>query len=130
MKGSWFWAAGALVLFAACQNETKDTNYEELILGRWELIEALRDGKPTETLTGIYFEFKPEGRVVSNLAGQEEESKFELEGKNIGQKGGQIAVNYQIEELNDSLLVLTFSLRQVNFRLKLDRVVSTTESGQ
>lgn len=58
-----------LLVFAACQRDSKDTNYEELILGRWEIKEAIRNGRPTETLTGAFMEFFPKGRMISNVTG-------------------------------------------------------------
>ncbi|MBK7408825.1 MAG: hypothetical protein IPJ40_12660 [Saprospirales bacterium] len=78
------WSGLCLVMvFAACQNDSKDTNYEELILGRWEIKEAQRNGRPTETLTGAFMEFLPKGRMISNVGGAPEESDYSVEGMSL-----------------------------------------------
>lgn len=107
--------------FAACQSESKDTNYEEQILGRWEIREALRNGRPTETLTGAFMEFLPEGRMISNLGGEPEEADYSLSGVILSSKSERLPADYTIQYLGDSSMVLSFIAREIPFQFSLVR---------
>ena len=111
-----------LMVFSACQSDSKDTNYEELILGRWEVKEALRNGRPTETLTGAFMEFLPKGRMVSNIGGSPEESAYSMEENVITSHSQRLPADFTIQYLGDSSLVLQFVLRDIPFQFTLSRV--------
>ena len=110
------------MVLAACQSDSKDTNYEEQILGRWEIKEALRNGRPTETLTGTFMEFFPKGRMLSNIGGLQEESAFSIDGNVISSQSQRLPADYTIQYAGDSTLVLQFVLREVPFQLSLAKV--------
>jgi hypothetical protein len=108
---------------AACRNDSKDNGIEESQLaGRWELIEGMRNGRLTETMTGTFYEFNAEGKMRTNLtpSGIEEEFDYDLSGKQIEQKS-EPEVIYNIESLNDSILEVSMSIRNIPFRLKLGK---------
>jgi hypothetical protein len=110
-----------LMTFIACKSDSKDTNYGELIIGRWEIVEALRNGRPTETLTGAFLEFLPKGRMNSNIGGMQGESAYTIEGNVISSKSERLPVDYNILHLGDSSLVLKFALREMPFQISLVR---------
>lgn len=116
------WSGLCLLLaLEACQSDSKDTNYQELIIGRWEIVEAIRNGRPTETLTGAYMEFFSNGRMVSNIAGAEEESPFSVNGATLTSKSERMAVDYDIQYLGDSSMVLKAIIRDIPFQFTLAR---------
>jgi hypothetical protein len=97
----------------------KNDNTEEtaqLLVGRWELEQALRNGSPTESLTDLYFEFTSDGKLMTNIAGLPEEGTYELKKEQLLQRNTQIDADYTIEEIADSNLVLSTDLRGYAFR--------------
>ncbi len=104
----------------ACRNDRNDDLLEQLI-GRWEIEEAYRSGRLTESLAELYFEFLPNGKLLTNIAGMPEEVAYELSGKKILQRNGQIDVEYQVESIEADNLVLTTNLRNYAFRFVLSR---------
>lgn len=116
------WSGLCLLLaLEACQSDSKDTNYQELILGRWEIREAIRNGRPTETLTGAFMEFYSDGHMVSNIAGPPEESPFSVSGATLTSKSERMAVEYAIQYLGDSSMVLKAVIRDIPFQFTLAR---------
>lgn len=89
--------------------------------GRWNIKEAMRDGQPTETMTGMYFVFDAEGNLTNNMLGEEIAFTYELDGKKILQRGGPLAVDYSIVQLEGNELILTTELRNSPFRIVLTR---------
>lgn len=110
-----------LLALMSCESESKLN--EDVVLGRWELREATRDGKATQSLDQLYFEFEQDGSMKSNLAGQTESGKYEIEDNKLSQKDNKLEVDYLIENLNDSVMTLTTTLRERNFKFVLEKVV-------
>jgi hypothetical protein len=104
--------------FSACRND-KNESAMEFLLGRWELVEAFRNGRPTSSLENLFFEFQDEGRMITNLLGEEESATYQLSKTELRQRDSQIDVNYAIEELTDSTLMLSTQLRGYAFRFVL-----------
>ena len=103
---------------SACKTE-KQEDYSEKILGRWEIVEAKRNGDLTESLAGLFFEFQPGGAMRTNLSATEETAAYELQGDKILQRQSQIEADYTIEAVTDSTMTLTTTLRNYNFRFLL-----------
>ena len=104
----------------SCGGSTQK-NEADLLLGKWVLQEALRNGKPTESLDELYFEFYEDGQMNTNLAGEDQTGVYELEGGVIRQRETGMDVDYQLLELSDSALVLSTQLRDFSFRFTLRR---------
>ncbi len=124
-----------LLLQTACQDDTGSTSFEKnQLLGRWEIAEAYRNGKKTETLTGTFYEFGEDGNMRTNLnpAAMEESYPFEFDGQKIQQKGG-VKTEFAVEELTDSTLIMKMTISKFPFRLMLNKVVeqdsSTSDGG-
>lgn len=115
-----------LMLFSlvACQQDGKKTaNNEELILGRWDIQEANRNGRQTESLAELYYEFYEDGSMRTNLTGASEQCKYELDGNQLYQRESKMDADYLIEELNDSSLVISTELRGSTFKFLLSKSI-------
>jgi hypothetical protein len=120
-----------LLLFGctACQNDSSGESQSDtdatiqMLQGRWELLGATRNGKPTESLDGAFFEFMENGKLASNLGGSREEMQYEVQGKTIQQRGGRMDADFQIDMLIDTLLVLDLVLNSTPFKLRLGKEV-------
>ena len=109
-----------LILPVAC-TDSKTTQNEQLILGRWELVQAVRNGKPTDSMNGIFFEFKEEGKMTSNfnLAVEERQLQYTID-KNLLDQIGEENLKYIIEKLTNSELILTTNYQGLEFQLQLE----------
>ena len=106
---------------AACgDDETQNT---DLILGRWDIQEALRGGRPTESLDQLFFEFFEEGKMRSNITGSVVDDSYEIEGDQLEQRGGPLEADYTILALTDSVLVLSAMINKFDFKLQFSRTV-------
>ncbi len=109
-----------LVGLSACQ-DTEETIRQEYLLGRWELQQAYRNGQVTESLQELYFDFYQDGKMSTNILGAPETATYELEENELRQRDSQMDIDYQVEELSDSLLILTTNLRNYDFRFRLNK---------
>ncbi|MEL7118950.1 MAG: hypothetical protein AAFO07_05900 [Bacteroidota bacterium] len=110
-----------LFLLSYCDNSTPSEVESNELIGRWDIIEATRNGRPTESLAELYFEFLADGSMRTNLVGADEVATFTVNGDEIQQRESRMDVNYEIEQLSDSLLTLTTELRNHDFRFRLRR---------
>ncbi len=110
------------------QNDTLEAvlpdNTAQIILGKWVLKEGFRDGNPTETLADTFFEFSEEGKMSTNLGGGNEIVDYNIVENKISQTSSRFPVDYQIENISDSLLMLSMTLRDIPFVLVLEREVA------
>ncbi len=119
MKKILLMALLGIVAFACATDE----NSEEVnkLLGRWELQAAQRDGRPTDSLRGLYFEFSENQGFRTNIMnGEVEEGIYEMgEENSITQRNTSQDIDYTVESLTDSMLVLTTNLASTDFRFVL-----------
>lgn len=110
-----------VLLLPACGSEPE--NQRELLLGRWELANATRNGAPTESLSELYFVFNADGSMDTNLPvpGMAGQNQYKLDGSNLYQYNEESPdeLSYYIEEAGDSTLVLSTEIRSVHFRFNL-----------
>jgi len=107
--------------FFSCKKEIDPT--PQLVLGRWEIKEAYRNGKATESLADLFFEFKEGGKMATNLPVTEVpmEATYEVKKGKIEQTQGEINLAYQIETLNDTAMVLQTQFQGFDFRFILNK---------
>jgi hypothetical protein len=110
-----------LVSAFSCKKEADDKS--ELILGRWDIVEASRNGRPTESLADLYFEFFQDGNMRTNLTGSTATAAYQIDKNLIKQRNSQVDADYKIESLSDSTLILTTELRGFSFRFVLGKSV-------
>jgi hypothetical protein len=118
LRFAFFAFLAVAVAGSACKTE-KQEDYSEKILGRWEIVEAKRNGDLTESLAGLFFEFQTGGAMRTNLSATEETAAYELQDNKILQRQSQIEADYTIEAVTDSTMTLTTTLRNYNFRFLL-----------
>lgn len=107
--------------FNSCKNEPKIE--QEDLLGRWELREGFRNEQKSEDLSGLFFEFFGDGKMLTNMSGSTAEAQYELKKQTLLQRGGDMDADYQISTLNDTSLVLVTTLRDINFRFVLGKSI-------
>lgn len=105
----------------SCNND--DIQNTDLLLGRWDIREALRSGRPTESLDNLFFEFFEEGKMRTNITGSTVDGSYEIDGDQLKQRGGPLETNYTIQALTDTALVLTALINKLDFRLEFSRTV-------
>ena len=110
----------ATIALSSCQADNDKTMSQ--LQGRWEIKEALSNGRPTERLSALFYEFKPDGQMTSNMTGSEQTQAFELDGDRLLQKGGALEADYRIVEISDSLLVLSTVINNYDFHFTLRKV--------
>ena len=125
MKATRFFQTALLILGISFTIACGDDNIEntDLILGRWDLQEAIRNGRPTESLKDLFFEFFEEGKMRTNITGTPTDGSFEIDGDQMLQRGTPLDADYTIQTLNDTLLVLTAQINKYNFKLHLSKTV-------
>ncbi len=111
---------GLALVLSSC-GEPAEQDDQSLLLGKWVINQALRNGQPTESLDELYFEFYDDGQMNTNLTGEAQSGVYQLEEGVIMQRESGIDADYRIEEINDSLLVLSTMLRDHSFRFQLRR---------
>lgn len=89
--------------------------------GRWDLVKGLRNQQETGTLSGTYFQFGADGKMITNLpVGPEVAVEYDLSQSTIQQKSSP-PVEYTIRSISDSTLVLSIEMRGMQFELHLRR---------
>jgi hypothetical protein len=104
-----------------CKNEPKIEQSD--VLGRWEAREAYRNEQRVEDMTGLFFEFFGDGKMLTNMSGSTAEGQYELKKQTLQQRGGEMDADYQIAEITDTSLVLITTLRDFNFRFVLGKSI-------
>ena len=90
------------------------------LTGRWEVLEAKRNGKLTRTFSNAYFEFGPNEELSTNFSGELITAPFSLEEMDIVQEG-DVPVRYSIVEWADSSFIMSFNLHDFRFEFLLAR---------
>lgn len=106
-----------------CGTEEPSETKPDKIVGRWELTNATRNGRPTESLTDLYFEFFMDGKMMTNIGGATESASYTLDDNEIRQTDSQFDVTYEIQDLQDSILIMATELRGYSFRFRLAKTV-------
>jgi hypothetical protein len=111
-------------VLSACEDDQVDQTAE--LVGRWEVIHAFRDQVPTESLTGLYYDFSAAGQLQTNMTGTEESYVYTLEDRQLAQREGGLDADYEVDKLSTDTLILRTELRRKKFRIILQRINSAT----
>lgn len=90
---------------------------KDAVQGRWELMNATKNGKPTRILDGAHFEFIGDS-LQSNLVNQEIWTSYEISSTTLQP---QIGEAFEIDTFSTDLLVLTVNKKRNAFTLNLKR---------
>lgn len=116
--GCLLWAC----FFCACTDDSQ--LQRDHLNGRWVLVSAARDDRPTETLEGVYFQFSPDDTMQTNLPiGPETPMPFQVSKGTLTQQYPSQTIEYNIRSLNDSSLTLAMEMRGMLFVLNLKKQV-------
>jgi hypothetical protein len=112
-----------LTYLISCKEGTDERH--QIIAGTWYLKSAQADGAATQRLDGTIFTFS-EGRISTNVP-QIGEGAYHFAKNKLIQKG-EPNITYTIESLDNNALVLSMTLREVDFRMEFDRVEPSAEN--
>ncbi|WP_116125037.1 hypothetical protein [Lewinella sp. IMCC34183] len=87
--------------------------------GRWELTDARRNNVKTTNLDGLYFDFRPNGELLTNLMGEEQQGTYTRNDTELVTEGVAPAMTYEIESLEAGELVLRSELQGFYFVLRM-----------
>lgn len=114
-----------LAVLTACSSD------EEAVMsklsGRWLLREAISNGRPTERMSSLYYEFNRDGSLSTNLTGSPQQQAFELDGNQLTQLGDPMTVQYEIVKLEDTVLVLKTQINQYDFMFTFGKQTNTAQ---
>ena len=118
-----FMIAAVALLLVTCESEPEAAAIDSTQLtGKWELVEASRNGDATNTLADLYFEFDDAGSLNTNMPTMEGASKYELDDNEIEQEGNGFEQDYTIESLTEQELVLTTKIQDYDFRMVFAKI--------
>lgn len=116
-----FSLCSVLLLTTACTSDGGSSGKGQMkvdqLNGDWELTAATRDGQKTVSLEGTYMKFSGGEKMACNFIGEEINSNFTFKDNEITQ-GQQI---YTVEELSETKLKVSTTLRGFNFTLTFSR---------
>ncbi|MEO6191122.1 MAG: hypothetical protein ABIO44_12980 [Saprospiraceae bacterium] len=101
----------------SCKKEAKLT-YSEL-KGKWNMTEAFRNDKKTQTLSGAYYEFS-DTSITTNIFGEIGTTPFTIEKMDIVQRI-PTEVRYHVTKNQDQTLSLVTIIDNVSFRFTLKK---------
>lgn len=108
----------------ACSSDAKlNKEAKNKVIGKWEIKEAFRNGRLTESLDNLYFEFYEDGQMRTNILGASIQSNYDFSGGKIKQEAGDegVELEYLVEAVTDTSLILSTVLRRYNFKFDLQR---------
>ena len=108
------------LMILSCDSEPKAPTTAELIVGKWAIQQGFRNGKRANSLEGLFFEFKPDNQMVSNMFGSEETSTYALNDMLLTQTGSQ-EIKYNINKVTAEELIITTKIQGFDFRLMLKK---------
>ncbi|MEM9929856.1 MAG: hypothetical protein AAF840_08565 [Bacteroidota bacterium] len=106
-------------LFTNCSDDTASAS--ATVEGSWELVRATRNNTETSMLDGLNFHFAPDGKLETNLMGNEVPGTYEWAEEEIITEGVKLPLTYSIQELTDSTLHLRSSYQGFQFDFLLAR---------
>ncbi len=111
----------SLLYLASCQ--PAKPAIDPRLLGKWQLLEGWRNNRQSPSLENIFFEFFPDNNMRSNFNfnGSSEAATYQLDDNILHQNNGEMELDYSIESLSDSILILSTILMDAEFRLLLKK---------
>lgn len=111
----------SILFLLGCEGDSLDN--KDLLIGRWDIREAKRNGQATESLDQLYFEFFQDGNMKTNILGADEDATYELKEKTIRQRDSQMPIDYTVETISDTSLIMSATINRFNFRFQLGKTV-------
>ena len=102
-KSRWLGIAICFFFFISCQLEKEKINLQ----GKWNIVNANRNGKPTSTLEHAYFDFLSDSLLMTNILREDITVNYEIRDNKIWQSGSTPLVYHIVEIVQDSLVLET-----------------------
>lgn len=101
MRHTLFVFTSFLVLFSCKGNQ--DSNFSEMLIGKWNIYASELNNKPSKSLENGYFMFKDDNLVISNVLDNESPLNYLVKDGNL-QIDGSLPFEMQITKMTvDSL---------------------------
>lgn len=119
--------AASIILWSCTSDSQADG--EVSLEGYWGLTQASINGKVSDRLSSLYFEFEKDSLLHTNILGEDASYPYQQTETEIIQHSIPEIV-YSIDQLTDTLLTLTTQIQNADFVLYLGRRSSDIESNQ
>lgn len=118
MKGS-FWLIGAIFSFLCVSCENNAVKNKTKVVGYWSVGKALRDKRETRLLADVFFQFSPDGKMLTNLPNTIDVSTdFTVTDDKIVQNA-PTPITYNIQDMTDSTMILSVEMNNTPFEIHL-----------
>lgn len=109
-----------ILLFVACKQDSTKVAEGTDLEGKWEVFEAYRGKKVTETLNGAYFIFK-NNELTVNITGKDVTAPYTLTGSRIEHLTPN-KERYEISGFLNNNMMLNTTLSDYDFRFNVKKV--------
>ena len=89
------------------------------LIGRWEVLDAERDGNKTKSLNKGYFEFYDNERLFTNILNSKDTITYMLEGNTLNLLDQEYSFN--VVQLQNDSLILNTRIKKTNFKIRFIR---------
>jgi hypothetical protein len=89
--------------------------------GHWELVQALRNNTETGMLDGLHFDFLADGKLKTNLLGNEADGTYVWTNKEIVTECLKLPLTYNIQTLTDTTIHLRSKYQGFQFDFTMKR---------
>jgi|GEM_PF-3831668 len=120
MKLSFFVLVLSVVVLVMGSCTSDDGMHEEDLVGKWQVVQAQRNGKSTELVNGATFVFDGKGIMKTDITGAEDAGSFTLN-EPVLTYHGKKDVLYTLNKLTQDSMQLAVDLQGLNFVLDLVR---------
>lgn len=111
------------VVFAMVSCQSDSANFApDTLKGKWNIEQAFRDGKETQTLKKGYFEFSDEQKLKTNILRDTLFYNYVLKGSKI-KVDDTHKISYTVSKLIADTLILETKIRKFDFRIILLKAV-------
>jgi hypothetical protein len=106
-----------IFLFTAC--DTKEDERNKIIVGKWFIESAEKDGTKIRSLEGTVFEFTSDGKMTTNVANLGN-GNYYFKNNELVQKGANVQT-YTVEDLTTEKLILKMQIKDMDFKMSFGR---------
>ncbi|MBT8229743.1 MAG: hypothetical protein HKN67_01275 [Saprospiraceae bacterium] len=117
MQKSFLFSLLLIVTILSCGEDTVKTSVD-ILAGKWNIHEAYRDGRETQTLKKGYFEFSTDQKLKTNILQDTLFYPYKLSGNKIKLEDAH-KISYTVMKLTSDSLILETKIRKFDFRILL-----------
>lgn len=110
----------SFLLLFACKTDKPIATTDQLV-GKWNIVQATKEGKIFEAISGGYFDFGKDAKFETNIPSLPSGSSFALKDGVISFQNDTI--KYSITHINDTTLVVDSNIRNTKFQFTCKKTV-------